>query len=397
MNSQTIHLAHVVRDLELASGGPSRCIPQFVEALDQLPTEDAWIQHLVFGDRGNANVKLKTTDGFRAHGVKGALAGLRPNGLADELQSIHSQDHAIQLVHVNGLWSPTLHRVIKWAQSRQIPYVVSPHGMLSNWCFNHKRLKKRIGWWLYQRSDLQRAAAVHVTSEAEKTDVRGLGITSPILVVPNGTHVNTTPRSTQEKPTRVALCITRLHPVKGLDMLIDAWASLRPENWKLIIAGPSEEGMRERLIAQIAKLKLVDQVELQGEVDDTAKSKLFALSDLFVLPSQSENFGMSIAESLAIGVPVVTTTGTPWSDVSSYNCGWIVPPRTADLTGALRLALAAKPAKLFEMGQRGRQLILDKFTWPAVALRMRTAYESIMQTGNANTAGRDAGAVNTIS
>ena len=396
MNSHAIHIAHAVRDLELASGGPSRSIPQLVEALDLLPSDDAWVQHLVFGDRGNPNAQLKPTMNVQFHGVTGGLSGTTANGLAQELQRIHAQT-PLRLVHVHGLWSPTLHCVIKWARSSRVPYVVSPRGMLSAWCFNHKRLKKRIGWWLYQRSDLQRAAAIHVTSEEEKSDVQGLGISSPVVVVPNGANLNTTLRGLQEKPTRVALCITRLHPVKGLDMLIDAWASLHPENWKLIIAGPSEEGMRERLIAQIAKLKLVDQVELHGEVDETAKSKLFALSDLFVLPSQSENFGMSIAESLAIGVPVVTTTGTPWSDVSSYNCGWIVPPRTADLTSALRLALAAKPTMLFEMGQRGRQLILDKFTWPAVALRMRAAYESTIQTGTVEMAGRDAGTVNTIS
>lgn len=396
MNSNAIHIAHAIRDLELASGGPSRSIPQLVEALDLLPNSDAWIQHLLFGNRGNPNAQLKPTASLQVHGVTEGLSGTAANGLAQELQRIHTQS-PLRLVHVHGLWSPTLHNVIKWARHARVPYVVSPRGMLSEWCFNHKRLKKRIGWWLYQRSDLQRAAAIHVTSEAEKSDVQGLGIRGPVVVVPNGANLNTTLRGLQEKPTRVALCITRLHPVKGLDMLIDAWASLRPENWKLIIAGPSEEGMRERLIAQIGKLKLVDQVELQGEVDEAAKSKLFALSDLFVLPSQSENFGMSIAESLAIGVPVVTTTGTPWTDVSSYNCGWIVPPRTADLTTALRLALAAKPAMLFEMGQRGRQLILDKFTWPAVALRMRAAYESIIQTSKVDTAGRHAGSANTIS
>ncbi len=204
---------------------------------------------------------------MRVHGVAGALSGTAAGGLAQELQRIHTQD-PLRMIHVHGLWSPTLHSVITWARRQGVPYVVSPRGMLSEWCFNHKRLKKRIGWWLYQRSDLQRAAAIHVTSEAEKSDVQALGIRSRIVVVPNGANLNTAPRVRQQKPIRVALCITRLHPVKGLDMLIDAWAELRPANWKLIIAGPSEEGMRERIIAQINKLKLVDQVEVLDEVNE---------------------------------------------------------------------------------------------------------------------------------
>lgn len=386
-------IAHVVRDLELASGGPSRSIPQLIEALDELPQDPAWLQYLVFGDRGKPNAELSHMTRARIHGIKAANASIQV--LAQAIQQIHVQD-PLRLIHVHGLWSPTLHSVIMRARQLRIPYIVSPRGMLSEWCFNHKRLKKRIGWWLYQRSDLQRAAAVHVTSEAEKEDVRRLGVRSDIVVVPNGTNLRISQRSITERSIRTALCITRLHPVKGLDMLIEAWATLRPHCWRLIIAGPSEEGMRERLIAQIAKLDLTQQIELRAEVDEPTKTELFMQADLFVLPSQSENFGMSIAESLAIGVPVVTTTGTPWADVSTYKCGWIVPPRTADLTKALQSALAASTEVLFEMGQCGRQLILDKFTWPAVAHRMRAVYQSIIQPESAQSPGRATGTVNTI-
>lgn len=372
-----VHVAHVIRDLELASGGPSRSVPQLMKAIDDLDDGENWVQHLAFGERGNARAEVGGSTRIVVHPVAETSFPNSLNGLANKLAALHS-DFRLSVIHLHGIWSPTLHRVARFARKNQIPYVVSPRGMLSQWCFNHKRFKKRVGWWLYQRSDLQYASAIHVTSADEKRDLRTLGFSDAVSVISNGTDLLPVARGlSTAKTVRLALCITRLHPVKGLDMLLDAWGQLRPEGWRLIIAGPSEQGMKEKLEAQILNLALQQVVEIRGEVDMVAKSDLFTIADLFVLPSRSENFGMSIAEALAHEIPVITTTGTPWSDILNYQCGWIVEPQTESLAVALRTALAEPSAKLEQMGRKGRQLIEDKFTWATVASQMRDLYKSL--------------------
>ncbi len=369
-----MHIVQAIRDLELASGGPSRSIPQLVEAIQTASRERGWIQHLIYSDRGAANAELMSTQHLRVRPVTHTTK--LANQLASVVSEIHQQD-AISLIHVHGLWSPTLHRVMRWARSAKIPYIVSPRGMLSEWCFNHKRMKKRIGWWLYQSRDLQRAACLHATSEEERNDIQRMNIGTPVAVIPNGMDVKGSNRELATHSPRLALCITRLHPVKGLDLLIDAWARLRPTDWKLVIAGPSEQGMRERIQGQIARLQLESCIELREEVNGSMKAELLQAAEVFVLPSLSENFGMAIAESLAHGIPVLTTTGTPWSQIVSHQCGWYVAPETAALTTALQQATTSTSETLHEMGVRGRALIANDYSWPAIANRMIEAYTSV--------------------
>ncbi len=350
-------ILHAIRDLELASGGPSRSIPQLVMAIDSAAHGDGLKQHVVYGDRGNANATISTSSRVAVHGMRSASSFAAFNALATCADRLHSSQ-PISLLHVHGLWSPELHRVMRWARGQKLPYVVSPRGMLSEWCINHKRLKKRLGWLLYQSNDLKKASAIHATSDDERNDVRRMGIETPTFVVPNGMQVVENLR--QPRPAteaRVALCITRLHPVKGLELLIEAWDNLQLPNWKLVIAGPSEAGMREKLETQIQRSKSQRMIELKGEVDGPAKQTLLDSADLFVLPSFSENFGMAIAESLAHGLPVITTTGTPWSVIVSNRCGWFVAPNVSELQRALQEATGSSPETLIEMGQRGQALM----------------------------------------
>ncbi|MCC6509097.1 MAG: glycosyltransferase [Pirellulaceae bacterium] len=380
-----VHIVHVVRDLELASGGPSRSIPQLVLALDQLRTchEHRWIQHVAFCDRGQPNAQFPDRgEALRLEPVSGGRSSL--GALAGRMTQLHSQS-PLSLIHVHGLWSPPVHRVITWARRNRVPYVVSPRGMLSEWCFNHKRLKKRIGWWLYQHSDLQNAAAIHATSNDEMLDARRMKLKPTIAVIPNGSDLPNYERPLiVNKPVRMALCLTRLHPVKGIDMLIEIWAKLKPANWRLHIAGPSEAGMREKLRQLIQKHNLHDSVTLGEEADETEKQSLLKDADLFILPSKSENFGMVIAEALAIGLPVVTTTGTPWAEVKTRGCGWIAAPEPDDLALVIQQALAQPPEVLHNMGQLGRQLIDERFAWSSVANQMKTLYQSLFQSSASN-------------
>src|SRR5262249_24471849 len=148
------------------------------------------------------------------------------------------------VLHDNGIWMPHNHRLAMLAARRNIARVVSIRGMLEPWALNDKRWKKRCAWWLYQCSDLKRARCLHLTAAAEARNVEVLGLGVPVSVIPNGVDVPELPsqtagaRNANKTGPRVktALFLGRIHPKKGLPLLIEAWARVRPNNWILKIA-----------------------------------------------------------------------------------------------------------------------------------------------------------------
>ena len=180
----------------------------------------------------------------------------------------------------------------------------------------------------------------------------------------------------KEVDERWALSIGRLHPVKGFAELIEAWADTRPEGWKLAIVGPDENGYRKKLASLITKHQLSDCVVLFDEVDEAGKWALMDSCELYIAPSKSENFGMAIAEALQSGLPVITTTGTPWSEIIENRCGWWVEPDLDELKYAISEATAMNYKTLKGMGSHGRRLIAAKYSWEHVAIKTVELYKS---------------------
>ena len=146
------------------------------------------------------------------------------------------------------------------------------------------------------------------------------------------------------------------------------------------MAGPDEGGHRAEVAAMIREAGLQDVWSLGGEVDDVAKWEVFRSSDLFILPTHSENFGISVAEALAAGLPVITTTGAPWGGLESHHCGWWVDPSAPALAGALAAATSSEVDSLREMGSRGRSWMAAEFSWKGVAESMARAYKTLVST-----------------
>jgi glycosyltransferase involved in cell wall biosynthesis len=367
-----LHVLHIVRDLDAISGGPSRSIPALAEAKAQLPGLSVSV---VYGTRGNTLVRLEK-GGARYVPVAGNPSEYLENAFDASVATI---------LHLHGLWDPLLHRSVRFAIRRGLPYVVSTRGMLADWALSHKALRKRAGWWLYQRRDLEQSECLVASSPFEERAVRRKMPGKRVEVVPNGCHerpaigdIEAEPRLDPEK--RWALALGRLHPIKGYAELLDAWSRVQPQNWMLAIAGPDEDGYREVLQQKIRSTNLEEQVVLLGEVDDAAKWPLLDQCELFLAPSHTENFGMAIAEALQSGKPVLTTRGTPWQELHQHECGWWVEPVGQAIEKALRQATELPPGILREMGARGRNLIRDKYTWGAVAKRTMEIYQSILST-----------------
>lgn len=288
------------------------------------------------------------------------------------------------IIHDSGLWLPHNHTLAREAVRRGIARVVSTRGMLDPWAVAHKRVKKNIAWYVYQKRDIETADALHVTSEAEAAGVRSRVRGAHIWQMPNG--VDLPPRSelafqAVRLPLRRAVFIGRLHPVKGLPVLLHAWARSRPENWELVIAGPDEGGHRLVLADKIRHLGLTDRVCLVGGVAGEKKTQLLRSSDLFVLPSQSESFGMVVAEALAHGLPVLTTTNVPWPQLDERGCGWRVKLHSDELGEALSCICALSRDVMKEAGLRGRELVEDKFSWSAIAEEFLNHYVELLSQG----------------
>jgi glycosyltransferase involved in cell wall biosynthesis len=298
----------------------------------------------------------------------------------------HPRDNEA-IMHDNGLWLPSNHAVAAAARFLKRPLLISPRGMLSRWALSHHRWKKRIAWRWFQRENLFGASALHVTSEQELADARRAGFRGPIAVIPNGINLPEAPKQCgtntrkQDGGIRTALFVGRVHAVKGLMNLVEAWSAVRPNGWRMVIAGRDEDRHVEKLKTESRKLKMEREFEFIGPVDDEKKNELYRNADLFVLPSYSENFGLVIAEALANELPVITTKGTPWRELIDHRCGWWEEIGVTQLARALREATGLDDETRRKMGMRGRDLVAAKYSWLELAAKMKMVYEWLLGHG----------------
>ena len=401
------------------------------------------------------------------------------------------------VVHVHSCWTFPVWWGCRCALRAGKPLVMSPHGCLDPVRLRHAGWKKRLVGWL-DRGFLRRAAAVHATSAMERewaerflrprSGRKGEGKRGGprVVVVPNGVLLR--PLSgrngegkREERPLRgrngegkggahprekglekgdasfypricdhsvvakrTVLYLGRLHPLKGLDLLVEAWARVRagsqPEtphgkrqssrpsgdvsDWRLIIAGPDEQGTRAALERQARERGVLESIEFLGPVYGAEKDRLLESVDLFVLPSRSENFGLVVAEALAAGVPVIATQAAPWavledsskvlkfesskvkseeltecnetcspfikhvqstsvqpnartlelSNFRTSRCGWWAEVGVEPLVDALREAMSLTREERARLGENGRRLVEAKYRWEAIVERMEAVY-----------------------
>ena len=321
----------------------------------------------------------------------------------------HCREVGADLIHCHGLWTPANHAAATVARNLGIPLVVSTHGMLAPWSLRSKRMKKRIAWIIYQGRDLHSARLFCATAAHEAKAIRELGFTQPIAIIPNGMDLpedsdvvggelsvvsgcGEMPRRDTQTPqlpenrqpttrSRTLLFLGRIYPVKGLLNLVAAWQQIRPTGWRCVIAGPDEAGHQAEVQTAIRTAGLEQEFHFPGNVDGDAKWDWYRAADLFVLPSFTENFGLVVAEALAAGVPVITTHGTPWAELVSHQCGWWVELGVEPLALALREAMAMDDIQRYEMGQRGRRLVMDNYAWPKIGRDMKEVYEWLLGGG----------------
>lgn len=276
------------------------------------------------------------------------------------------------VVHLTGVYSFTTFPTLGAVRLAQRPLVWSPRGSLQRWA-NTRRRAAKAAWELACRRLLPERAVLHATSddEAEQTKQRMPGL--PCVVIPNGVDVPDNSRHEPSDTYRV-LFLGRLDPIKGIENLLEAAASL-PGHVTLTVAGAGDAQYATSLRARAQALGLGARASFVGEVADEDKAALFATSDVLVLPSFSENFGLVVAEALGHGVPAVAARGTPWRVLEERGLGkWVD-------NGAQSLALALSALRVADrvaMGAAGRAWVREQLGWPAVARRMLGVYQGLV-------------------
>ena len=292
------------------------------------------------------------------------------------------------IFHGNGLWERPVHSMSKIAKKRNIPYVISIHGMLEPWSLEQGRLKKKIALTLFQNKDLQNATCIHATAKEEAENIRQLGFKNPIAIIPNGISLDEFPQKTTlnrnklDRKKRI-LFLSRIHPKKGIENLIDAWGKIDKKlrkDWIVEIVGNGDVDYIEGLKKKILNANINNQIAIKEPAFGQKKYDYFRNADLFVLPTYSENFGIVIAEALASYTPVITTKGAPWEDLNTYKCGWWIDIGVEPLREAIEKAIISND--LEKMAQNGREVIENKYSLEVVAKNMTKLYEWLLNKNN---------------
>lgn len=279
------------------------------------------------------------------------------------------------IVHINGIWSPQNWAFQKVAQELKIKVVMSPHGMLESWILHHNPLKKKIALFLFQNKAIQKVNLLHATAQMEKDSILKLGYTNPISIIPNGIDLSEVIKTKSLYGSKKMVFLSRIHPKKGIELLIEAWRSSYTQGWTLEIAGNGDANYIQSLTESANDLVNVCFV---GSKYGEDKWDFLRSADIMVLPTHSENFGIVVAESLAVGVPVITTRGTPWEDLETYECGWWIELSVLNLKQVLEKVMHIPVAQIKTMGTNGKRLIKEKYDIKVVARNITELYTKLI-------------------
>lgn len=379
----TVKVSHILQNSSSAEGGLSNAVLPLCQELGR--RDEARVE-LITGLVGSQTLASSVDDAVSVHVARyrnrvAATVASAHIRILDESLSVDKPD----VLHLHSLWLPVLSRALRRAKHSGVKVVLSPHGTLEPWSLNWHRTRKRIALAAYQLRDLSSVDGFFATSEGEAASIRRLGLSQPIFVIPNGVDVahsstgGATPETPESRPgPQKLLSLGRIHPIKGLENLLTAWAQTRPQGWVLQIAGIDNGGHQGELERLAQRLQLGDSVVFSGPAFDHDRLDIYRGASAFVLPSFSENFGIVVAEALANGLPVIATHGTPWRSLEERGCGWWVAPTTEGIALAIQDLVELPEDRYHDMRVRAEELA-RMFSWSDIATRTSEAYSSLLR------------------
>ncbi len=335
---------------------------------------------------GCSDVPREVPDGVRFLGVSEQWWGIRgviSLGLRRKIRRVYAEFRP-DIVHIHGVWRPLQIVAAKVASELGIPFVLTAHGMYQPWLWCSKGwkgwAKKKVFFHMMARPAFSRARFIHSITDSEAKNLSRLFPGAEIVKIPNATDVPSG-NVTVERPQRYVLFLGRIHPVKGLDMLVRAFAAIRDGGWKLRIAGPVEDrGYFQTTQEVVGKLGLSEKVEFFGPVFGEEKWKLLKQAWVVAVPSYSEVVGIVNLEAGAVGAPTITTFETGlwgWEE----GGGILVHPSDDDLARGLKEALSWTLEERLKRGEQIRAFVEQRYSWKAVGKQWEELYHKMAEKG----------------
>lgn len=280
------------------------------------------------------------------------------------------------IIHNNGTWMmPNVYPAIA-KRGTKCKLVFCPRGGLSETALKRSKIKKFLmGHFGGQYMALRETDMFHATSMKELLEIRALGYKQPIALVPNGIDLPIVDHKPFGESKRKIAFFGRIHTTKAVDHLVEAWGNVAEKfpDWSLEIAGPDCGALS--ILETIITERNIPRVSFVGELHGMDKYNFLSSVDLYVIPSLTENFGITIAEALACGTPVIASRGCPWERLEEKNCGWWIDIGIDALTAQLEESLNSSPMELENMGVAGRNWMATEYSWDEVAQKMIKSYK----------------------
>jgi glycosyltransferase involved in cell wall biosynthesis len=371
-----MRVLHVIPSVSERSGGPATAIIPMCRALMQqgievlLASTDAGLTEKNVAEYKSVPAKLFPAEFGESFKYSRPLASWLTANIRE-----------FDLAHVHAVFNHSSIAAARACRRAGVPYVIRPLGTLDPWSMSQKSLRKRLFWQVVGKGMLQGAAAVHYTSEAEKLSTERLTGLNHGRVVPLG--IEHTPATTRENLVQhpYVLVLSRLHPKKGLDVLIDAFLAGEFSEWRLVLAG---DGPPEYVAKLKSKAAQCERVVFTGWVDGEQKAALLGGASLLALPSHQENFGLCVMEAMSHSVPVLVSPGVNLApEIVKANAGWVAAIDKESLTAKLADALSDE-AERAKRGRAGLQLS-QQYSWENATKSLVGLYQQVLQVnGNAN-------------
>ena len=374
-----MRVLHVVPSIAPRYGGPSEAALRLVSSLRDagadalLATTDA---------DGSGRLPVRTCAEVEHEGAR-CIFFRRLSGESLKLSPaiarwLRRNITRFDVVHIHSVFSHPSLAAGSAARKRGIPYVVRPLGQLDRWSLSQHALRKRVFLAIGGRRLLEGAAAIHWTDVSERERALAFAAARSSFVVPLGVDERLFEGSDDGVRDRTVLFLSRLHPKKNVESLIDAFGRLGKAGagWRLVVAGNGEPGYLKSLkrLATAAE----DRVEFRGWLSGEEKRRTLREAALLVLPSRQENFGIVVAEALAAGTPIVVSDSVALAaEVRRFCAGWVAPLESEGLTEVLEEAMSS-PEERVRRGQAGRRLARERYRWASVARELMAEYRRIV-------------------
>lgn len=396
----SLKVLHVIPSVSPLRGGPSQAVIEMVTALRQsgVHTEIATTNDDGPDTLDVACDTLITHQGVPVRFFKRLSPPLNAArefsfswGFAAWLRK-HIDNYDI--VHVHAIFSFVSTYTMYLARKRGIPYVVRPIGQLEKWSLEQSKHRKESYLKLIEAANLRHAAATHFTAESERAQALDVLPELNGVVIPLGLSVPMPLRQARHKMrdhwqlqrgVATILYLSRLHPKKGLDLLLDALAKVDDFPFQLLIAGEGDEVFKRALKDKVERLELSQKVKFLGFVKGTEKNLLLQGADLFALTSHSENFGIAALEAMASGTAALVSKQVALSEaILAHKLGFVSELDIDAIRRELIDALA-DIERTQEMGELARDFVEQHYQWSAISSRLVKLYKGLIEQRTAQT------------